>query len=74
MKGKRQSFEEAWKSYKSFEEYEYQGSLRVQGVHMVEFVREWEFRLHEARAVGCNYSSTTVALKLLGIFQTVLKP
>jgi hypothetical protein len=73
MKSQRKGLEEAWKSYKTFEEFTYQGTLRVQGVHMVEFVGEWEARLQQARAGGCQYSTTVLALKLLGNFKTVLK-
>ncbi len=40
---------------------------------MVEFVGEWEARLQQARAGGCEYSTTVLALKLLGNFKTVLK-
>ncbi len=39
---------------------------------MVEFVGEWEARLQQARAGGCQYSTTVLALKLLGNFKTVL--
>jgi hypothetical protein len=72
MRSQLKGLEEAWKSYKSFEEFNYQGALRVQGVHMVEFVGEWEARLQQARAGGCQYSTTVLALKLLGNFKTVL--
>jgi hypothetical protein len=53
-----------WIKYKSFEDCEYQKDC---GVSMAEFIVEWESKLKDVRSVGCDYSSTILALKLLGI-------
>ena len=60
------SFEEIWTKFKSFEGYEYEEGS---GFPIVEFIGEWKSRLKEARSVGCDYSSTILALKLLGLQQ-----
>ncbi len=71
MNSTRLSLEEAWTRFKSFEEYQHDES---QELPLVEFVWEWESRLHKAKTAGCEYSSTVLALKLLGKLSTGTVP
>jgi hypothetical protein len=58
------TLEDMWIKYKNFEDCEYQKDC---GIPVAEFIGEWELKLKDARSVGCDYSSTILAFKLLGM-------
>jgi hypothetical protein len=56
----------AYLKYRAFEEYTLQTHTASAGdTTLTGFVREWEARLAGALAVGCAYSDTVLAFKLL---------